>query len=152
MKLSHYNAAGEASMVDIGGKAETRRTAKAHAFVKMSRTVLEALPHNPKGDPLAVAKVAGIMAAKKTADLIPMCHSLPLSHVDVETAIEDGGIRVVATASTDARTGVEMEALVAVSVAALTIYDMTKALDKRIEIQDIWLLEKTGGKSGDFNR
>ncbi len=152
MKLSHYNAAGEASMVDIGGKAETRRTAKAHAFVKMSRTVLEALPHNPKGDPLAVAKVAGIMAAKKTADLIPMCHSLPLSHVDVETAIEDGGIRVVATASTDARTGVEMEALVAVSVAALTIYDMTKAFDKRIEIQDIWLLEKTGGKSGDFNR
>jgi cyclic pyranopterin phosphate synthase len=152
MKLSHYNAAGEACMVDVGGKAQTRRTAKAHAFVKMSRAVLSALPDNPKGDPLAVAKVAGVMAAKKTADLIPMCHSLPLSHVDVETSIEDEGIRVIATASTDGRTGVEMEALVAASVAALTIYDMTKALDKRIEIQDVWLLEKTGGKSGDFQR
>ena len=152
MKLSHYNAAGEASMVDVGGKAETRRTAKAHAFVKMSRAVLDALPKNPKGDPMAVAKVAGILAAKKTSDLIPMCHSLPLSHVDVQTAIENEGIRVIATASTDGRTGVEMEALVAASVAALTIYDMMKALDKRIEIQDVWLLEKTGGKSGDFQR
>jgi cyclic pyranopterin phosphate synthase len=152
MKLSHYNQAGEASMVDVGGKAETRRTARAHAFVKMSREVLEALPRNPKGDPLAVAKVAGILAAKRTADLIPMCHSLPLSFVDIETTVEAEGIRVIATAVTDARTGVEMEALTAASVAALTIYDMTKALDKRIEIQDIWLLEKTGGKSGDFRR
>jgi cyclic pyranopterin phosphate synthase len=152
MKLSHYNAAGEAIMVDVGGKPETRRTARAQAFVKMSGAVLEALPENPKGDPLAVAKVAGILAAKKTAELIPMCHSLPLSHVEVETVVEAGGIRVIATASTDARTGVEMEALVAASVAALTIYDMTKALDKRIEIQDVWLLEKTGGKSGDFHR
>jgi cyclic pyranopterin phosphate synthase len=152
MKLSHYNSAGEASMVDVGGKPETRRTAKAHAFVKMSAEVLAALPDNPKGDPLAVAKVAGILAAKKTSDLIPMCHSLPLSHVDIETTIEPAGIRVFATASTDAKTGVEMEALVAASVAALTIYDMTKALDKRIEIQDVWLLEKTGGKSGDFHR
>jgi len=152
MKLSHYNAAGEASMVDVGGKAETRRTARAHAFVQMSAEVLAALPNNPKGDPLAVAKVAGILAAKKTSDLIPMCHSLPLSHVDIETAIEAGGIRIFATAATDARTGVEMEALVAASVAALTIYDMTKALDKRIEIQDVWLVEKTGGKSGDFHR
>jgi cyclic pyranopterin phosphate synthase len=152
MKLSHYNAAGEASMVDVSGKSETRRTARAQAFVKMSREVLNALPNNPKGDPLAVAKVAGILAAKKTADLIPMCHSLPLSHIDVETTVEADGIRVVAIASTDARTGVEMEALVAASVAALTIYDMTKALDKRIEIQDIWLIEKTGGKSGAFQR
>jgi cyclic pyranopterin phosphate synthase len=152
MKLSHYNEAGEAHMVDVGGKAETRRTAKAHAFVKMSREVLEALPNNPKGDPLAVAKVAGILAAKKTPDLIPMCHSLPLSYVDIETVIEPEGIRITATAATDARTGVEMEALTAASVAALTIYDMTKALDKRIEIQDIWLLEKTGGKSGTFVR
>ena len=152
MKLSHYNAAGEASMVDVGGKAETRRTARAHAFVKMSAGVLAALPNNPKGDPLAVAKIAGILAAKKTPDLIPMCHSLPLSHVDIETAIEAEGIRIFATAATDARTGVEMEALVAASVAALTIYDMTKALDKRIEIQDVWLVEKTGGKSGDFQR
>jgi cyclic pyranopterin phosphate synthase len=152
MKLSHYNAAGEASMVDVGGKPETRRTARAHAFVKMSAEVLAALPENPKGDPLAVAKVAGILAAKRTSDLIPMCHSLPLSHVEIETLVEPEGIRVYATAATDAKTGVEMEALVAASVAALTIYDMTKALDKRIEIQDLFLLEKTGGKSGDFRR
>ena len=152
MKLSHYNAAGEASMVDVGGKPETRRTARAHAFVKMSGEVLAALPANPKGDPLAVAKIAGILAAKKTSDLIPMCHSLPLSHVDIETIVEPEGIRVFATAATEAKTGVEMEALVAASVAALTIYDMTKALDKRIEIQDVFLLEKTGGKSGDFHR
>jgi cyclic pyranopterin phosphate synthase len=152
MKLSHYNSSGEAVMVNVGGKPETRRTARAQAFVKMNREVLEALPGNPKGDPLTVAKVAGILAAKKTAELIPMCHSLPLSHVEVEATVEAEGIRVIATASTEARTGVEMEALTAVSVAALTIYDMTKALDKRIEIQDIWLLEKTGGKSGDFRR
>ena len=139
-------------MVDVGGKTETRRTAKAHAFVKMSAEVLHALPNNPKGDPLAVARVAGILAAKKTADLIPLCHSLPLSYVDVEMRIETAGIRVMATASTTAQTGVEMEALMAASVAALTIYDMTKALDKRIEIQDLYLLEKTGGKSGDFRR
>jgi len=151
MKLSHYNAAGEASMVDVGGKPETRRTARAHAFVKMSGEVIAALPENPKGDPLAVAKIAGILAAKKTSDLIPMCHSLPLSHVDIETIVEPEGIRVFATAATEAKTGVEMEALVAASVAALTIYDMTKALDKRIEIQDVFLLEKTGVKSGDFH-
>jgi cyclic pyranopterin phosphate synthase len=151
-KLSHYDDAGEARMVDTGAKAETRRTAKAHAFVKMSREVLEALPRNPKGDPLAVARIAGILAAKKTADLIPMCHSLPLSYADIEMTIEPDGIRVIATAATSAQTGVEMEALTAVSVAALTIYDMTKALDKRIEIQDIYLLVKTGGKSGDFYR
>lgn len=151
-QLSHYDEAGNARMVDVGAKQETRRTARAHAFVKMSAEVLAALPNNPKGDPLAVAKVAGILAAKKTADLIPMCHSLPLSFADIETTIEAGGIRVIATASTSAQTGVEMEALTAASVAALTIYDMTKALDKRIEIQDIFLLEKTGGKSGDFKR
>ncbi|MES1261970.1 MAG: cyclic pyranopterin monophosphate synthase MoaC [Acidobacteriota bacterium] len=151
-KLSHYDAAGEARMVDVGAKVETRRTAKAHAFVKMSREVLDALPRNPKGDPLAVAKVAGILAAKKTADLIPMCHSLPLSHADIEMTLEAEGIRIIATAATTAPTGVEMEALTAASIAALTIYDMTKALDKRIEIQDLFLIEKTGGKSGDFHR
>ena len=151
-KLSHYDAQGQPRMVDVGGKAETKRTARAHAFVKMSREVLAALPDNPKGDPLAVARVAGILAAKKTADLIPLCHSLPLSHADVEITIEAEGIRIVATAATVAQTGVEMEALTAASVAALTIYDMTKALDKRIEIQDVYLLEKTGGKSGDFKR
>jgi cyclic pyranopterin phosphate synthase len=151
-RLSHYDAAGEARMVDVGGKAETRRTAKAHAFVKMSRQVLDALPRNPKGDPLGVARVAGILAAKRTAELIPLCHSLPLSHTDIEMVVEENGIRIFATAATTAQTGVEMEALTAASVAALTVYDMTKAIDKRIEIQDIYLLEKTGGKSGDFRR
>jgi cyclic pyranopterin phosphate synthase len=151
-KLSHYDAQGQPRMVDVGGKAETKRTARAHAFVKMSKEVLVALPDNPKGDPLAVARVAGILAAKKTSDLIPLCHSLPLSHADVAITIEAEGIRIVATAATVAQTGVEMEALTAASVAALTIYDMTKALDKRIEIQDVYLLEKTGGKSGDFKR
>jgi len=151
-KLSHFDSEGQPRMVDVGGKSETRRTARAHAFVRMSAAVLEALPDNPKGDPLAVARIAGILAAKRTADLIPLCHSLPLSHADVEITIEPEGIRIVSTASTTAQTGVEMEALTAASVAALTIYDMTKALDKRIEIQDIWLLEKTGGKSGDFRR
>lgn len=151
-KLSHFDSAGQPRMVDVGGKNETRRTARAHAFVRMNRAVLDALPDNPKGDPLAVARVAGILAAKRTADLIPLCHSLPLSHADVDITIEAEGIRIVASASTTAQTGVEMEALTAASVAALTIYDMTKALDKRIEIQDIWLLEKTGGKSGDFHR
>ena len=151
-KLSHYDAQGQPRMVDVGGKAETKRTARAHAFVKMSREVLAALPDNPKGDPLAVARVAGILAAKKTADLIPLCHSLPLSHADVALIVEADGIRVIGSAATTAQTGVEMEALTAATVAALTIYDMTKALDKRIEIQDVYLLEKTGGKSGDFRR
>jgi cyclic pyranopterin phosphate synthase len=151
-KLSHYDADGQLRMVDVGGKPDTKRTARAHAFVKMSAEVLSALPDNPKGDPLAVARVAGILAAKKTAELIPLCHSLPLSHADVAITIEKEGIRIVATAATTAQTGVEMEALTAASVAALTIYDMTKALDKRIEIQDIYLVEKTGGKSGDFKR
>lgn len=151
-RLSHYDASGEARMVNVGGKNETERTARAHAFVRMSAQVLESLHSNPKGDPLEVARIAGILAAKKTSDLIPLCHSLPLSHADVQMTIEETGIRVVATASTNARTGVEMEALTAASIAALTVYDMTKALDKRIEIQDIYLLEKTGGKSGDFKR
>jgi len=151
-RLSHYDSAGQPRMVDVGEKGVTRRTARAHAFVRMSPEVLEALPANPKGDPLGVARVAGILAAKRTAELIPLCHSLPLSHVDVEMTIEPDGIRIVTLAATSAQTGVEMEALTAASVAALTLYDMTKALDKRIEIQDIWLLEKTGGKSGDFKR
>jgi cyclic pyranopterin monophosphate synthase len=150
--LSHFDSAGQPRMVDVGGKNETHRTARAHAFVRMSRKVLDALPHNPKGDPLEIARVAGVMAAKRTAELIPLCHSLPLSHADVQIIVESDGVRIIALAATTARTGVEMEALTAASVAALTIYDMTKALDKRIEIQDIYLLEKTGGKSGDFLR
>ena len=151
-KLTHFDSAGEPRMVDVGGKPSTRRTARAHAFVRMSPAVLDALPANPKGDPLAIARVAGILAAKQTSGLIPLCHSLPLSHADVALTLEANGVRVIASAETTAQTGVEMEALTAASVAALTIYDMTKALDKRIEIQDIWLLEKTGGKSGDFRR
>jgi len=151
-KLTHFNDSGEARMVDVSAKSPTKRTARAHAFVRMSADVLASLQSNPKGDPLAVARIAGIQAAKRTSDLIPLCHSLPLSHADVALIVEPDGIRVIASAVTTALTGVEMEAMTAASVAALTIYDMTKALDKRIEIQDIWLLEKTGGKSGDFRR
>ena len=151
-KLSHYDDRGGARMVDVTAKSDTRRTAKAHAFVRMSAAVLEAIPTNSKGDPLEVARIAGIMAAKKTAELIPMCHPLGLTHADVEMTIEANGIRVIATATTSAPTGVEMEALTAATIAALTLYDMTKALDKAIEIQDIYLIEKTGGKSGDYRR
>ncbi|BDC51214.1 cyclic pyranopterin monophosphate synthase accessory protein [Bryobacterales bacterium F-183] len=151
-KLSHYDDAGRAAMVDVSAKHDTKRTARAHAFVRLSPEVLTALPNNPKGDPLETARIAGIMAAKRTAELIPMCHPLPLSHVDVEAVVEQEGIRIITTASTVAGTGVEMEALTAATVAALTVYDMTKALDKRIEIQDVYLLSKTGGKSGDFTR
>jgi len=151
-KLSHYDKAGRARMVDVSAKAETKRTAVAQAFVKISKAVLKKLPKNPKGDPLEVARIAGIGAAKRTSELIPMCHPLMLSHVDVEVKIEPKGVRIRATASTTAQTGVEMEALTAAAVAALTVYDMTKALDKSIEIQDVYLLEKTGGKSGDYRR
>ena len=151
-KLSHFDDAGEARMVDVSAKAATRREAEASAFVAMSAEALAALPHNPKGNPLEVARIAGILAAKRTAELIPMCHPLPLSFVDVRMEVVEDGIAIRATAATTGPTGVEMEALTAASVAALTIYDMTKALDKRIEIQDIYLLEKTGGKSGDFRR
>ncbi|HVV47748.1 MAG TPA: cyclic pyranopterin monophosphate synthase MoaC [Bryobacteraceae bacterium] len=151
-KLTHFDDSGNARMVDVSHKAPTKRTARAHAFVRMSQEVLAALPSNPKGDPLAVARIAGILAAKRTAELIPLCHSLPLSHADVAIMPEPDGLRVIASAVTTAQTGVEMEALTAASVAALTIYDMTKALDRRIEIQDVYLLEKTGGKSGDFRR
>jgi cyclic pyranopterin phosphate synthase len=120
--------------------------------VRIRPEVLAQLPDNPKGNPLEVARIAGIMAAKKTAELIPLCHPLPLSHADVHVQVEPDGVRIEATASTAAQTGVEMEALTAASVAALTVYDMTKALDKGIEISEIYLLEKTGGKSGDYRR
>ena len=150
--LSHYDASGSPRMVDVSEKLGTRRTARAHAFVRIAREVLAKLPESPKGDPLEVARIAGIMAAKKTSELIPMCHPLPLSHADVQVTIEENGVRVFATATTTAQTGVEMEALTAAAIAALTVYDMTKALDKGIEIQDLYLVEKTGGKSGDFIR
>ncbi|MFN0101132.1 MAG: cyclic pyranopterin monophosphate synthase MoaC [Bryobacteraceae bacterium] len=151
-KLSHYDERGDARMVDVSAKTPTRRSATAHAFVKISAAVLVKLPENPKGDPLAVARIAGIMAAKRTAEWIPMCHPLPLSHVGVDLRVEKDGVRITASVATVGPTGVEMEALTAASAAALTVYDMTKALDKSIEIQDIYLLEKTGGKSGDYRR
>jgi len=139
-------------MVDVSEKTETKRTARAHAFVRIKEEVLAKLPQNPKGNPLEIARIAGIAAAKKTSDLIPLCHPLMLTHADVETSLEKDGVRIYASATTTAQTGVEMEALTAVCVAALTVYDMTKALDKSIEIQDVYLVEKTGGKSGDFRR
>jgi cyclic pyranopterin phosphate synthase len=151
-KLSHYDPSGKVSMVDVGAKVETERTATARAYVALNRDVLEALPMNKKGDPLEVARIAGIMAAKKTSDLIPLCHPLPLTRVNIELSLDDTGVEILATASTVARTGVEMEAMTAACVAALTVYDMTKALDKSIEIREIHLLEKTGGKSGTFRR
>ena len=151
-KLSHYTDAGAARMVDISTKEPTKRTARAHAFVRIKPEVLAKLPENPKGNPLEIARVAGISAAKKTSELIPLCHPLMLTHVDVEVGIEPEGVRLISSVATTGPTGVEMEALTAVSVAALTVYDMTKALDKAIEIQDLYLLEKTGGKSGDFRR
>jgi cyclic pyranopterin phosphate synthase len=151
-KLSHYDEAGRAAMVDVSEKSETRRTAKARAFVRLSKAVLKALPENPKGDPLEVARVAGIMAAKRTHDLIPMCHPLALTHVDVGMAVGKDGVEITATVTTSGQTGVEMEALTAASVAALTVYDMTKALDKGITIESVCLMEKTGGKSGEWRR
>jgi len=151
-KLSHFDATGHAAMVDVGGKQSTRRTATASAFVALSPAVIAALPSNPKGNPLEVARIAGIQAAKRTAELIPMCHPLALTHVDVETDLVAEGVLITATAATVGQTGVEMEALTAAAVAALTVYDMTKALDKAIVIREIRLEEKSGGKSGDFSR
>jgi len=139
-------------MVDVSGKSQTRRLAEASAFVKLKPSVLKALPRNPKGDPLEVARVAGMMAAKRTAELIPMCHPLPLSHIDVTLRLCENGVAITSQVITQAATGVEMEALVAASVAALTVYDMCKALDKGIEIQSVALERKTGGKSGDYRR
>jgi cyclic pyranopterin phosphate synthase len=139
-------------MVDVSNKETTQRTARAHAFVKIRPTVLAKLPANPKGNPLEIARIAGVMAAKRTSDLIPLCHPLGLSHADVEVTVEKKGVRIIASATTTSQTGVEMEAMTAAAVAALTVYDMTKALDKGIEITDVYLLEKTGGKSGDFRR
>jgi len=151
-KLSHYDSSGRAAMVDVSAKPATRREAEASAFVAMSPGVLKALPANPKGDPLEVARLAGIMAAKQTAHLIPMCHPLPLSHIDVTVRLCENGVAIASKVTTAAATGVEMEALVAASVAALTVYDMCKALDKGIVIREIALESKSGGKSGQYRR
>ena len=151
-KLSHYDSSGNARMVDVSAKQSTPRTATASAFIELSPSVLEALPQNPKGNPLEVARFAGIQAAKRTSELIPMCHPLPLTHIDVEATIVPNGVAIRATAATTAQTGVEMEALTAATIAALTVYDMTKALDKSIVIRSIQLEQKSGGKSGDYKR
>jgi len=151
-KLTHYDRAGRAKMVDVSAKSPSTRTASASAFVAMKPAVLKALPKNAKGDALEVARLAGIMAAKRTAELIPMCHPLPLAHVDVTLRLCKNGVAIASQVTTTATTGVEMEALTAVSVAALTVYDMCKALDKGIEIREIALEHKAGGKSGDYVR
>jgi len=151
-KLSHYDGSGRARMVDVSGKSATRRQAEASAFVALRPEVLAALPSNSKGDPLEVARIAGIMAAKRTSELIPMCHPLPLSLVDVEVRVCENGLAITSKVATTAETGVEMEALTAVSVSALTLYDMLKAADKGIEIREIVLERKSGGKSGDYRR
>jgi cyclic pyranopterin monophosphate synthase len=150
--LSHYDETGRACMVDVSAKAATRREAVAGAFVELSEAVLAALPQNPKGNPLEVARFAGIQAAKQTSNLIPMCHPLALSFVDVRVQVVEGGVAIEATAATVAGTGVEMEAMTAASIAALTVYDMTKALDKGIRIREVALLRKSGGKSGEYRR
>jgi cyclic pyranopterin monophosphate synthase len=150
--LSHYDSTGRAKMVDVSGKTLSRREAEASAFIEMSEEVLSALPQNPKGNPLEVARFAGISAAKRTSELIPMCHPLPLSFVDVTTEVCENGVQVHSKAATNAQTGVEMEALVAATVAALTVYDMCKALDKGMVIREVVLERKSGGKSGDYQR
>ena len=153
-QLSHVDEHGRVRMVDTGNKEMTSRRAVASARVLMSAGTVSALREHrtPKGDPLETARLAGIMAAKKTSELIPLCHPLPLTHIDVQATLEDGGVMVKSEVSTNAQTGVEMEALTAASVAALTIYDMCKALEKGITITDVRLESKTGGKSGDYRR
>jgi cyclic pyranopterin monophosphate synthase len=151
-KLSHYDRSGHARMVDVSSKSPTRREAEASAFVAVKPNVIAALPQNPKGDPLEVARIAGIMAAKRTHELIPMCHPLPIALIDVDLRVCENGVAIASKVATTAETGVEMEAMVAVSIAALTIYDMLKALDKSIEIHDVVLERKSGGKSGEYRR
>lgn len=153
-QLSHVDAEGRVQMVDTSDKAATTRHARASARVLMSPNTVKAVQEHrtPKGDPLEAARLAGIMAAKRTAELIPLCHPLPLTHVDIRATVEDFGVYLESSVSTNAQTGVEMEALTAVSLAALTVYDMCKALDKSITISDVRLESKTGGKSGDYHR
>jgi len=150
--LTHLDDSGAARMVDVGGKAETRRRAVAAGRITMSAAALEAIRagNAPKGDVLSAARIAGIMAAKRTGDLIPLCHPLGLEAVTIDFDYEESAIRAVATAALTGRTGVEMEAMVAVSIALLTIYDMAKAIDKGMVIGEVRLIEKTGGKSGDW--
>jgi cyclic pyranopterin phosphate synthase len=153
-KLTHFRKRGEVAMVNVTSKDVTERTAVARGFVRMSPVVLRALRQQklPKGNPLEIARIAGIAAAKRTSEWIPLCHPLPLTHIDVTARLCKDGVEVTSHVTATARTGVEMEALVAVSAAALTVYDMCKALDKGTEISDIVLVEKIGGKSGHYLR
>jgi cyclic pyranopterin phosphate synthase len=149
-RLSHYDRRGRVRMVDVSAKPATARQAVANVLVKMQPRTRRALGRNPKGDPLEVARVAGIAAAKRTSELIPLCHPLLLSHIDVQAELCKNGVLITSTIRTTGPTGVEMEALTSAAVAALTVYDMCKALDRRIEITRLRLLEKSGGKSGTF--
>ncbi|MGD0402525.1 MAG: cyclic pyranopterin monophosphate synthase MoaC [Candidatus Acidiferrales bacterium] len=153
-KLSHYDRAGRVRMVDVTAKAATSRTAVAHAFVRMQRATIASVRRlkSPKGNPLEIARIAGITAAKRTAELIPLCHPLALTHVDVSAKVCQNGIEVTAEATATGPTGVEMEALVAAAVASLTIYDMCKALERGMEITELYLVKKSGGRSGEYNR
>ncbi|MGO8815106.1 MAG: cyclic pyranopterin monophosphate synthase MoaC [Terriglobia bacterium] len=150
-KLSHYDLAGRIKMVDVSSKPDTLREAAASVRVKMSASARRAAGHNPKGDPLEIARVAGIAAAKRTAELIPLCHPLLLTHIDVQARFCKNGVEISSTVRTTGPTGVEMEALTAAAVAALTVYDMCKAADHGIEISELRLLEKSGGRSGHYH-
>jgi cyclic pyranopterin phosphate synthase len=153
-KPSHYDKKGRVRMVDVTAKPATSRTAIAHAFVRMQRATVKSLRRlkSPKGNPLEIARIAGITAAKRTAELIPLCHPIALTHVDVSAKLCQNGIELTSEATATGPTGVEMEALVAVSVAALTIYDMCKALERGMEITDLYLVKKSGGRSGPYQR
>ena len=153
-KLTHFRKRGEVAMVNVTSKEITERTALARGFVRMSPAVLRALRQQklPKGNPLEISRIAGIAAAKRTSEWIPLCHPLPLTHIDVTARLCKDGVEIASTVTATARTGVEMEALVAVSAAALTVYDMCKALDKGMEITGVVLVEKIGGKSGHYLR
>jgi len=153
-ELSHFGKGAKVAMVDVSAKSTTVRQASAHGFVRIGRAALGAVRRRktPKGDPLEIARIAGIAAAKRTSEWIPLCHPLPITHIDVTATLCQNGVEITSRVAAMAQTGVEMEALVAVAAAALTVYDMCKALDKSIEITDIYLVEKTGGKSGDYRR
>jgi cyclic pyranopterin phosphate synthase len=153
-RLSHYNGMGRVRMVDVSAKPATSRTAVAHAFVRMQRATVASVRRlkSPKGNPLEIARIAGITAAKRTSELIPLCHPLALTHVDVTAKLCQNGIEVTSEATATGPTGVEMEALVAATVASLTIYDMCKALERSMEITELYLVKKSGGRSGDYNR
>lgn len=153
-KPSHFDSKGRIRMVDVTAKAGTKRTAMAHAFVRMRRATIASVRRvkSPKGDPVEIARIAGITAAKRTAELIPLCHPLSLTHVDVSAKLCQNGIEITSEATATGPTGVEMEALVAASVAALTIYDMCKALERGMTVTDVYVLKKSGGRSGLYKR